>query len=93
MTNFFQANKDEFTSEFLSLIRHPMAVYSREPCVEKTIDFLSKAVTYVAVNESKKGSKKDSCEEENEDDDEMHPLISSVFNFLLDVRMFSLQCF
>ena len=69
------------------MIRHPMSVYAREPCVEKTIDFLSKAVTYVAVKEGRKELKKDCGTEGNEEDDEMHPLLSSLFNFLLDVRI------
>ncbi|GFR80137.1 condensin complex subunit 3 [Elysia marginata] len=81
-------DNDEFTSEFLSLIRHPMAVYTREPCVEKTIDFLSKAVTYVAAKDNKNQINKDpkTAEIDEQEDDEMHPLLSSLFNFLLDVN-------
>lgn len=79
-------DKDDFTSKFLSLIRHPMVVYTREPCVEKTIQFLSKAVTYVAVRDNKKNTKEPNPDKNGEEDDEMHPLLSSLFNFLLDVH-------
>ncbi|RUS91586.1 hypothetical protein EGW08_000701 [Elysia chlorotica] len=81
-----KADKTEFISEFLSLIRHPMSVYAREPCVEKTIEFMSKAVIYVSVKDSKKESDKNPRTEDGEGEDEMHPLISSLFNFLLDVH-------
>ncbi|BFZ07082.1 hypothetical protein BsWGS_10121 [Bradybaena similaris] len=80
---------DEFWTQFLKLIKHPFVVYAREPAVEKTIEFIAKAVTDLATEQSRKlkSSKKAKkiIDEEDEDED-MHPLLLKLFEFLLEVH-------
>ncbi|XP_059149025.1 condensin complex subunit 3-like [Physella acuta] len=82
---------DEFWPEFLRLLKHPL-VYGREPAVEKTIEFISKAVCNLATKTSKPvASKKDENTATNndsaeDDEEDMHPLLMKIFEFLLSVH-------
>ncbi|CAG5128202.1 unnamed protein product [Candidula unifasciata] len=81
---------EEFWTQFLKLIKHPFVVYAREPAVEKTVEFIAKAVTDLTLVHSKqlklsKQKKKDVIDEDEEDED-MHPLLMRLFSFLLDVH-------
>ncbi|XP_005090481.1 condensin complex subunit 3 [Aplysia californica] len=88
---------DTFWPEFLYLVKHPLTVYDRQPAVEKTIEFLSKAVTELAIahanttgqsakkkKDDKEAQKEDDASDEEEGD--MHPLLMNFFEFLLDVH-------
>lgn len=82
---------DEFWAQFVRLIKHACVVYARDPAVEKTIEFIAKAVIDVISEQSgklksSKKAKKAIADEEDEDDDDMHPLLSKLFEFLLDVH-------
>ena len=66
---------DSFWSQFVSLLKFPMVVYTKEPSVEATIDFITTFVTALL-------SEKSACSE-----DKCNILLQKIFNFLLTVSM------
>ena len=77
---------DVFWPQFQYLVKHPLKVYEREPAVEKTMDFISKAVTELALDHEKTKTANKEAEDEEDLDDDMHPLLLNFFEFLLEVR-------
>ncbi|KAK0049397.1 condensin complex subunit 3 [Biomphalaria pfeifferi] len=76
---------DDFWNEFRKLILSPLSVFNREPAVEKVIDFIAKFVISLAL-ELKISRQKRVSENNEEEDDSMHPLLMKLFYFLLDIH-------
>lgn len=69
-----------------------LVVFERWPAVEKTVDFVCKAVTELAFQAAKASSEKASNKEEGDasyDVEEMHPLLLQFFESLLKVTCIS----
>uniref|UniRef100_A0A8C5I769 Nuclear condensin complex subunit 3 C-terminal domain-containing protein n=1 Tax=Gouania willdenowi TaxID=441366 RepID=A0A8C5I769_GOUWI len=62
-------DKTLFHDEFVHYLKYAMIVYKREPAVENVIEFVARFATK---------------EEEEEDPEDDHPLLSFIFNFLLE---------
>ena len=87
----FQVEFEAFWTEFRYLILHPLRVFEREQAVENMIEFVSKAVTELALAQKKdleanqkKDADADVCSDNIEEED-MHPFLLKFFEFLLDV--------
>jgi len=82
-----QMEMEKFYEEFIRLVKYFLIVFKREPAVERAIDFVSKFSTSLqtAANEDDKGTEKSGSSGAEQ---EMHPFILKLFNFLLQVFVF-----
>lgn len=87
-----QMTLEEFWPQFLHHLKFNMIVFKREPAVERTIEFVARFATCLAgVTEDKE--KRDETKNQDEDDEEdfeMHPLLTKLFDFLLQVSLLEL---
>ncbi|KAK3094775.1 hypothetical protein FSP39_006096 [Pinctada imbricata] len=69
----------EFWKDFQHLMKYSLIIYQREPAVERTIDFISKFVTYVTPSPNNEGSQDDSTLDEIS----QNKLLQFMFDYLL----------
>jgi len=77
-----QVENDIFFSEFIYHVKHFLIVFKREPAVERTIDFIAKFSTSLQTSYVQSADVQD-VEAATQDD--MHPFLLQLFNFLLKV--------
>ena len=82
-------DKTLFHDEFVHYLKYAMIVYKREPAVENVIEFAAKfASSFQSPSKSDKEGEKEKEEEEGaEEEEDDHPFLTFIFNFLLEVHM------
>ena len=75
---------DDFWNDFLHHVMYSMIVFTREPAVERTLDFVAKFVTSSPPREPS------TITEDHSSDGELS-LLQTMFNFLLEVSVMPLH--
>eukprot|EP00795_Rhopilema_esculentum_P012294 gene12295-2941_t len=87
LKKIYETDEKEFFAAFTKLAKHSLVVYTREPAVERTIDFI---VAFAVAEHNKSPSKvHEQLQNGNFSDEEeevMSPFLSNFFNFLLDLH-------
>uniref|UniRef100_A0A8C5IAT2 Nuclear condensin complex subunit 3 C-terminal domain-containing protein n=1 Tax=Gouania willdenowi TaxID=441366 RepID=A0A8C5IAT2_GOUWI len=78
-------DKTLFHDEFVHYLKYAMIVYKREPAVENVIEFVARfATSFQSPPKEEEEEQQQQEEEEEEDPEDDHPLLSFIFNFLLE---------
>ncbi|XP_022253957.1 condensin complex subunit 3-like [Limulus polyphemus] len=80
-----KSSLDEFSPEFFRYLRYSMVVSERHPCVERTLEFVSKFVVSLGTKDKKDVQLEETNVIKNDDDTEEleNPFLLKVFEFLL----------
>ena len=78
-----QSPLDVFWEDFIKHLRYSMVVFTREPAVERTIEFVCKFAASLIKHDEHKNQ--DGENEDEETEEEMPPFLVKFFDFLLQV--------
>lgn len=75
---------DEFWDQFLHHLKYSLVIFKQEPAVERTLEFVARFVTSLIVPPGGKEGGKDGCHSDEEEEQELPPILLKLFSFLLE---------
>jgi len=83
---WWQVENDVFFNEFIYHVKFFLIVFKREPSVERGIDFIAKFSTSLQTTSKQSTEDQDTEVADTSMQDDMHPFLVQLFNFLLKVK-------
>ena len=86
----FQATPDAFWEDFLHHLKYSLVIFKQEPAVERTLEFVARFVTSTIAPPGDKAA--NGCHSDEEDAQELPPILIKLFDYLLKVSTCSKVC-